>query len=281
MFPMDYHKRMGLNMQYFKRAWCNHLICCGALVAVIRWLKYHCVRESVKEWSHFTTVEFEFVLHNVCHWCAIPEKYPRVITIITISVNGVPPLKQIIPLEIKLRANGPKEWWYTCIQFGMFSKMLTIDTLCSKMTIHDDVIKWKHFPRYWSFVRGIHRWPVNSPHKGQCAGLWCFLWSPPECWVNNREAGDLRRYRAHYDVTGMKYVLCFVHSLVYIYTFTLLHCMLYRSLSASVLLCVCNEVSFHCHLQHGQVITSIITWGVKIFIHSQTSFAQRFKFGNG
>ena len=23
--------------------------------------------------------------------------------------------------------------------------------------MHDDVIKWKHFPRYWSFVRGIHR----------------------------------------------------------------------------------------------------------------------------
>ena len=21
-------------------------------------------------------------------------------------------------------------------------------------------------PRHWSFVRGIHRWPVNSPHKG-------------------------------------------------------------------------------------------------------------------
>ena len=31
---------------------------------------------------------------------------------------------------------------------------------------HDDVIKWKHFPRYWTFVRGIHRSPVNSPHKG-------------------------------------------------------------------------------------------------------------------
>ena len=28
-------------------------------------------------------------------------------------------------------------------------------------------IKWKHFPRYWPFVRGIHRPPVNSPHKGQ------------------------------------------------------------------------------------------------------------------
>ena len=30
---------------------------------------------------------------------------------------------------------------------------------------YDDVIKWKHFPRCWSFVRGIHRSPVNSPHK--------------------------------------------------------------------------------------------------------------------
>ena len=33
--------------------------------------------------------------------------------------------------------------------------------------IHDDVIKWKHFPRYWPFVRGIHRSRVNSLHKGQ------------------------------------------------------------------------------------------------------------------
>ena len=59
---------------------------------------------------------------------------------------------------------------------------------------HVDVIKWKHFPRYWPCVRGIyrslvnngrlfrrsskktpklrvtglwiHRWPVKSPHKG-------------------------------------------------------------------------------------------------------------------
>ena len=31
--------------------------------------------------------------------------------------------------------------------------------------LHDDVIKWKHFPRYLPFVRGIHRSSVNSPHK--------------------------------------------------------------------------------------------------------------------
>ena len=36
-----------------------------------------------------------------------------------------------------------------------------------KNIIHDDAIKWKHFPRSWSFVRGIHRSLVDSPHKGQ------------------------------------------------------------------------------------------------------------------
>ena len=68
-------------------------------------------------------------------------------------------------------------------------------------TSHDDVIKWKHFPRYWPFVRGIHRSLVNSPHKGQWRRAFMFLWSVP--WindsVNNREAGDLRRHHAHYD----------------------------------------------------------------------------------
>ena len=70
---------------------------------------------------------------------------------------------------------------------------------------HDDVIKWKHFPRYWPFVQGIHRSPVNSPHKGQWRGTLMFslicVWI--NGWVNSREAGDLRRYRAHYDVTVM------------------------------------------------------------------------------
>ena len=32
---------------------------------------------------------------------------------------------------------------------------------------HDDIIKWKHFPRYWPFVRGIHRSPVNSSVTGE------------------------------------------------------------------------------------------------------------------
>ena len=46
---------------------------------------------------------------------------------------------------------------------------------------HDDVIKWKHFPRYWTFEWGIHRSPVNSPHKGQWRGaLMVFFLSASE-----------------------------------------------------------------------------------------------------
>ena len=71
---------------------------------------------------------------------------------------------------------------------------------------HDDVVKWKHFPRYWPFVRGIHRSPVNSPHKRQWRGALVFsvicVWI--NAWANNRKAGDLRRHYTHYDVTVMQ-----------------------------------------------------------------------------
>ena len=47
--------------------------------------------------------------------------------------------------------------------------------------------------------------PVNPSHKGQPRGAMVFslicVWI--KGWVNNREAGDLRRYRAHYDVIVM------------------------------------------------------------------------------
>ena len=75
-------------------------------------------------------------------------------------------------------------------------------------TSHDDVIKWKHFPRYWPFVRRIHRSPVNSPQKASDAELWCFLWI--NGWANNRETGDLRRHRANHDVIVMMFYGAYV-----------------------------------------------------------------------
>ena len=75
---------------------------------------------------------------------------------------------------------------------------------------YDDVIKWVHFPRYWSFVRGIHRSPVDSPHKGQWRGAWMFsLLCAWNGWANNRDACDLRHHCAYFDVTVMSF---FLHS---------------------------------------------------------------------
>ena len=53
-------------------------------------------------------------------------------------------------------------WLYFALVISHFGSPMWI-----KYWYHDDVIKWKHFPRYWPFVRRILRSPVNSPHKGQ------------------------------------------------------------------------------------------------------------------
>ena len=46
-----------------------------------------------------------------------------------------------------------------------------------KNICHDDVIKWKHFPRCWPLAREStgHRWIPYT--KASHAELWCFLWS--------------------------------------------------------------------------------------------------------
>ena len=83
----------------------------------------------------------------------------------------------------------------------------TQSKLCAKyfFSVHDDVMKWKYFPRYWPFVREIHRSPVNFPHKGQWRGALMFtlICDRMNGWVNNHEAGDSRRYLAHCDVIVM------------------------------------------------------------------------------
>ena len=57
------------------------------------------------------------------------------------------------------------EWRdFTKLEFKMsFGKISHIATALN----HYDVIKWKHFPRYCPYVRGIHQSPADSPTKGQ------------------------------------------------------------------------------------------------------------------
>ena len=75
---------------------------------------------------------------------------------------------------------------------------------------------WRHqmetFSALLALCAGIHRSPVNSPHKVQwCGALMSsliFVWI--NGWVNNREADHLRRHRAHYDI--MEMIIYFVMS---------------------------------------------------------------------
>ena len=112
---------------------------------------------------------------------------------------------------MRLFCNLRITWWKVIPMFQCQICRLTCKTVIRRYWCngchpsHEDVIKFKHFPRYWPFARGIHRGPVNSPHKGQWCGALPF--SLIRVWingfVNNREAGDSRRYRVHYDITVM------------------------------------------------------------------------------
>ena len=89
------------------------------------------------------------------------------------------------------------------IYFSYLFLCLPVCLLSLTLALHDDFIKWKHFPRYWPVVSGIHRSPVNSSHKSQWRGALMFslICVRINAWVNNCDANDRRCHRAHYDVT--------------------------------------------------------------------------------
>ena len=103
-----------------------------------------------------------------------------------------------------------------CTQFCvvLFCYDMIIEALCGYMTIihpyslgfldcQEDIIKWIHFPCYWSFVRGIHWSLVDSPNKGQWhrALMFSLICAWTNGWATNCDAGNCRLHHTHYDVT--------------------------------------------------------------------------------
>ena len=76
---------------------------------------------------------------------------------------------------------------------------------------------WRHqmetFYTLLALCVGILWSPVNSPHKGRWRGalVLSLICAWTNGWVNNRGSGDLRRHRAHNDVTVMLSVLFYCH----------------------------------------------------------------------
>ena len=82
-----------------------------------------------------------------------------------------------------------------------YSQLTMYQIIFSMMTSSNGMIFRVTGPLCGEFTG--HRWIPRT--KGSDAELWCFLWSTSDIngWVNNCEAGDLKRHHAHYDVTEM------------------------------------------------------------------------------
>ena len=143
------------------------------------WTSLHSIWWSLK-WKSYV-----FVWFYRCFWCNSifrnRDGIKKLIVCHIISENGIQPTLHVTKPFVK--------------------RITKSNDACRQ----NDVIKWKHFLRHWPFVRGIHWSPVNSPHKDQWRGALMFslICAWVDGWVNNREAGDVIRSRAHYDVTVM------------------------------------------------------------------------------
>ena len=90
----------------------------------------------------------------------------------------VPNAQRIIPISSKRGKTKPDR--NTGIAMIMWCSWHLSWSTSSSYHYHDDVIKWKHFPRNWPFVRGIHRSRWIPHTKASDVELWCFRWSASE-----------------------------------------------------------------------------------------------------
>ena len=118
-----------------------------------------------------TCISADWTKAHINHFGSLSNTIPKVTS--HLSNNGWPYIRLRCPTDTHV---CPKLWWRH--QMETFSALL-------------------------AFVRGIHRSPVNSPHKGQWRGalMFSFICRRINGWVNNLKAGDLWRLRGHYDVT--------------------------------------------------------------------------------
>ena len=148
------------------------------------------------------------IYSSVC-WGADQRKHQRSVSLA--FVTEISPVTGEFPAQRASNAENVSEWWCHHAQVPLVTSKLTWWRLSVFFVLpsiwhlgytsivhdekinagrhwgiihaihsHDDVIKWINFPRYWPFVRGIHRSPVNSPKKVSDAELWRFLRSVPE-----------------------------------------------------------------------------------------------------
>ena len=93
---------------------------------------------------------------------------------------GNSPVTGEFPAQLASYAKNVSIRWRHHDLFYFDSIFTKVPSYGSIWQYHDDVIKWKHFPRNWTFVRGIHRSRWIPHTKASDAELWCLLWSGSE-----------------------------------------------------------------------------------------------------
>ena len=114
--------------------------------------------------------------------------------------------------------------WNFCVESGTINHNLSITLWRHQM---------EHFPRHWPFVRGIHRWSLDSPYKGEWrrALMFSLICAWTNGWTNNWDASDLTRHRTHYYVTVMHWYEIGVKASNCISHFNVAACFVLASLS--------------------------------------------------
>ena len=128
-------------------------------------------------------------------------------------IGDWPPVYDMRPshlYNVNIRFLNDGLYMETRLSFGMMTTsngniFRITDPLCGEFTGH----RWIPLTKagdveLWCFLWSAPS-PVNSPHKGRWRGALMFslICAWLNRWVNNREAGDLTRHRAHYDANVM------------------------------------------------------------------------------
>ena len=127
-----------------------------------------------------------FMFYDNCIWSLHPRLYLRIVSFMFYDscIRSLHPRLYLRIVSFMFYDSCIRSLHLHWIHEHLYQQKLSKPALCSDhgyicikpwgVNTCDDVIKWNHLPRYWPFVRGIHRWPVNSPHKGQCHGALMF-----------------------------------------------------------------------------------------------------------
>ena len=147
--------------------------------------------------TRYCNIERHMVLHNMTVW--ILTGMTSVVKVYGFQEGIKARRKESAwrntPHNSRWRYFSEIPWLYHIITFITFNNVCRFVITMNDRggVVHIDVIRWGHLPRYWPFVRDIHRSPVDTPHKGQWRGTLMFSiicdWA--KVWANNRNASHL------------------------------------------------------------------------------------------